>query len=224
MKNKLILSAMIGMFLSVGCIIGDELTTITIRPDGSADWVRFKSNVRSSERGEKRAEELSKFIEGFDSHTGPDFAHIVESGGELVDAVWIRAEEPYSTLIKARFPTAASLEKFWTIKSEEGEVLAQARFIHDSNRRRLSLTIRGSRQQNMEPKEPITLKELRENQANSISEARIAVTDGQIVASEGFVVAADKQSCLMDSSRIDELLRSTTGDVELFLEWEVTSK
>lgn len=223
MKKELILFTMSTVPLIIGCIVSDELTTITIRPDGSADWVQFKSNVRSSETGDKRAQELLKFIDEFESHTSSDFVRIAEAGGKVLERRWVESEEPYSTLVKARFPTAAALSRFWTVKGQKGEVLAEANFTRELNRRRLSVTIPGEGGKN-ETKEPLSFRDFREQQANGISETRIVVTDGQIVASEGFVVAGDKRSCLMDPTRIAELLRSTTEQVELFVEWEVAEK
>lgn len=52
-KTALLSTAAATIILIVGCIVSDELTTITIQPDGSADWIRFHSNIRSTEKGEK---------------------------------------------------------------------------------------------------------------------------------------------------------------------------
>lgn len=224
MKKRLLLTAVTMVVIAIGCLINDEITTITIRPDGSADWVKFVSNVRSSETGDKRAQELRKFVDEFETRTGADFVHIREVGGELLETRWIEADEPYSAFIKARFPSAATLERFWTVKGEKGDVLIQARFTPNSKRRRLSLLIAGPREKAAESERPLTSRDLREQQANGISETRIVVADGQIVACEGFVPAADKRSCLIDRTRIDELLRGTTGEVELFVEWEVSGQ
>jgi hypothetical protein len=49
--------------LMAGCIVNDELTTITIQPDGSADIVKFRSNIRSSEKGRKGEAELQRYVE-----------------------------------------------------------------------------------------------------------------------------------------------------------------
>lgn len=224
LKNGLLPAALPLLVIAIGCLISDEITTLTIRPDGSADWVKFVSNVRSSEAGEKRVEELRKFVDEFEAQTGPDFVRIRESGGELLDAKWIEADEPYSAYIKARFPNAAALERFWTIKGERGDVVVQARFTQNAQRRRLSLKVPRSRDKAVESPKLVTARELREQQANGISESRIAVVDGQIVACEGFVPAADKRSCLMDRASIDELLRAPTDEIELFVEWEVIGK
>ena len=60
-------SVLAALVLAGGCIISDELTTITILPDGSADWVRFQSNIRSTESGLKGKQELQKFANDFDA-------------------------------------------------------------------------------------------------------------------------------------------------------------
>lgn len=224
LRKCLLLTTVTVIAIVAGCLINDELTTLTIRSDGSADWVKFVSNVRSSETGDKRAQELRKFVDEFETRTGSDFVRIRDAGGELLEAQWIEADEPYCAYIKAKLPTAAALEQFWTVKGEQGDVLVQARFTRNAQRRRFSLIITGSRERAADTPKPMTARDLREQQANGISETRIAVTDGQIVACEGFVPAADKRSCLIDRTRIDELLRATTGEVELFVEWEVSGK
>lgn len=209
------------MVLIVGCILNDELTTIVIRPDGSADWVRFRSNIRSSVKGEKGAQELLKFIEDFEAQRGDDFDRIKGAGGEILDFRWVQREEPYSTLLTARFPNAATVERFWTIKGELGEVVVQTHLIFDHNHRRLSLKIPAPSKSDLEERGEPSLWKFRRDQANGISETRIVVANGEIISSEGFIVADDLRSCLIDTQRIDELLRRTHGEVEVFVEWEV---
>ncbi len=212
------------LLLLAGCIVSDELTTITIQPDGSADWIRFQSNVRSTEKGEKRTQELKKFVDEFDAQTDSECVRITDAGGEVLDARWVRRAEPYATLVTAKFPSAAALETFCTIKGEKGAILAQARFTLRDNRRRLSLRIPMPGDEQSADKTPPTFTKLREQQANAISETRVVVAGGRIVASQGFVVADDKRSCLLDSAEIDALLRSDKDHIELFLEWELDQK
>lgn len=224
MRNVLLfftVAAMVAIGLVAGCIVSDELTTLTIRPDGSADWIRFQSNIRSTESGAKGAQELKTFVEEFDARSNSDFARIAEAGGEVIEARWVRREEPFANVVKVRFPTATTLEKFFTVKNDKGEVVAPVRFTQDGNRRRISVVIPIPRDQPQETKAPLTPRELREQQANGFSETRVAVTGGRIVASQGFVVANDKRSCLLDSAQIEELLRRRPEQVELFIEWEL---
>lgn len=207
--------------LIAGCIVSDELTTLTIQPDGSADWIRFQSNIRSTESGAKGTQELKKFVEEFDARSNSDFARITEAGGELVEARWVRREEPFANVVKVRFPTAATLEKFFTVKNDKGEVVAPVRFTQEGNRRTISVVIPIPRDEPPETTTPPTPKELREQQANGFSETRVAVVGGRIVASQGFIVANDKRSCLLDSAQIQELLRRRPKQLELFIAWDL---
>lgn len=208
----------------VGCIVSDELTTLTVRPDGSADLVKFQSNIHSTESGAKGTEELKKFVEEFDARRNPDHVRIMESGGEILETRWVQRDEPYANVLKARFPTAASLENYGTLKDDKGDVVAQARFTQDGNRRRLSLIVPIPRDQKLETKPTPSFQEFRSQQANALSETRIVVAGGRITASQGFVVAADKRSCLLDAAQVEELLRGPPAQVELFVAWELDAK
>jgi hypothetical protein len=204
-----------------GCIISDQLTTLTIHPDGSADWVRFQSNIRSTQPGPQGVEELQRFIETFDSHQDPDYVRITDSGGEVQEARWVRHEEPYANLLVARLPNASALENFGTVKNEQGEVVAQARFLQDGNRRRFSLTLPVPDKQETAEEIQAAREQRRREQANGISETRVAVAGGRITASQGFIVAGDKRSALVDADEIQKLLWAADRGLVLFLEWEL---
>ena len=217
-------AVVIALVVIAGCIVSDELTTLTIQPDGSADWIKFRSNIRSTEQGAKGAQELAKFADEFDSRSAADFVRIAESGGEVVDSHWLRHEEPFATVIKARFSTAAALEKFGTIKNDKGEVIAPVHFTKDGNGRKIWLVVSVSNEEPSATQAPRSPQELREQAANGLSETRVVVAGGRIVASQGFVVASDKRSCLLDANQIVGLLRNHSAQVELFIEWEVPAK
>jgi hypothetical protein len=203
-----------------GCIVSDQLTTLTIHPDGSADFVRFQSNIHSNEAGTKGEEELRRFVEEFEAGKDSDVVRIAESGGIIVESRWVSRDVPFSTLVVARMPTAAVLEKFCTFSGERGETLVAGRFTEDDRRRKLSLLISPSKVQ--EPSAPeIAASNSRQALANGFSEMRIAVTKGKIMDARGFTVASDKQSALLAPEEIDRLVRASRGQVELYLEWEV---
>ena len=207
--------------LFAGCIVSDQVTTLTIQPDGSADWVKFQSNIRSTEKGAKGAQELKQFVEEFDTHKDADYQQITQAGGVVLEARWLRREEPPANLIVAKFPNASVLQEFCTIKGEKGEVIAKARFTENGKRRRFSIVVPVPKDE--KPGEPATptIKQLRQDQANGISETRIVVPGGQIVDSQGFTVAADKRSALLEPAEIRSLFQSGREQVELFLEWEL---
>jgi hypothetical protein len=220
--RRLALAAAIPLLLGVvlvGCIVGDELTTFSIRPDGSADLVLFRSNVRSTEAGAKADEEQKSYVERFDAGQDPDHVRIREAGGEIVAAHWLRREHPCANVVTARFPDPSALEKYLTITGKDDELRLEAHFSKEATRRRLSFVLRPGR--DFKLSEPATVKESRQKQADGVSETRFAVTEGRIVATRGFTVAADGRSALLALDEIQKLLLADPQRVELFLEWEV---
>jgi hypothetical protein len=220
--TRTFLTAAAILWLLSSCIVSDQLDTLTIRPDGSADWVRVQSNIHSSEKGQKGAEELKAFIESFEARRDPDLVRIREAGGEVLEARLIRREEPCATLVAARLPGARALEAFSTLKDEKGEPVVRARFREEGPRRRLTLAVKVAKKDLPAPGERPSDAERRRAQADGISETRVAVAGGRITASHGFEVARDERSALLDIPAIQDLLLSGGGEAEAFLEWELT--
>lgn len=117
-----------------GCIVSDQFTTITIHPDGSADLTRFQTDIHPSATGANAEEELRRFVADFDARHDPDLLRIEESGGEIIESRWVRQEVPSSTVVAARLPDVAALEKFCTLRGELGETLVEGRFTQDDHR------------------------------------------------------------------------------------------
>jgi hypothetical protein len=222
MTRAFLFAAAVALAMLAGCIVSDQVTTITILPDGSADWVRFQSNIRSSEAGAKGAEELKRFVEEFDARRDPDQLRIKEVGGEVLESRWLRKAEPHATLVVARLPSARALEDYATFKDDKGEVVARARFTQAEKRRRFSIEIPVPKEEKAKEAAPEpSIEDARKEQANGISETRIAVAGGRIVDSRGFTVAADGRSALLEPRRIEALLREAGEKLEIFLEWEI---
>ncbi len=207
-----------------GCILSDQVTTLTIRGDGSADWVRFLSNIRSTEAGEKGERELRQFIEDFDARRDDEMRRIIRAGGEIVEARWLRREKPLANVVVARLPDAASLERFGTMTDEQGTEVVRTRFTKKDSRRRLAFVVAVT--DNLRPSEPghSTIRAFRQDQADSIGETRVAVVGGRIVDARGFTVARDRRSALLEPVEIRELLRDAGESLELFLEWEIDAE
>jgi hypothetical protein len=205
-----------------GCVVGDQLTTVTVHPDGSADLVVFRSNLRSTEKGDKAEKELADYKTSFETRAAGDFARIREAGGGMVEASWVRPQAPFSNFVRARFPSPSALEKFWTVKDKDGGFQLTTQFHSDGLHRSLTVEITVPPEKaNPSQSSPTDVEQFRQTLANGISETRIAVTNGSITAARGFTVADDKQSALLNGSAIDEVLRSG-GKAELYLDWDVT--
>jgi hypothetical protein len=208
--------------LAAGCIVQDDVTTITIRPDGSADLVTFNSNIRSTEPGSKGDDELRHYVEEFDAGKTQEIAAIARAGGTVLDTWWVRRELPYSNVMSARLPNAAALIKWGTIEGEEGQMRVTSHFAQDGDKRKLSMFALPPKDLKLDDIRSTSVKESRKRQANGISEIRVVVLHGEITASQGWTVATDKGSALLDLDEIAELLRTTPEHVEMFVEWKLT--
>ncbi len=206
-----------------GCIVGDELRTITIHPDGSAELVKVQSNIHSSETGAKADEELRRYAQEFDAKKSVDHVRISEAGGEVDESRWVRKEPPYANVIVGRLPSAAVLEKAFTFKGDDGKTLVAARFTQEGTRRKFSLQVTLPSEQDLNSTTEKSIEELRASQANGLSETRFAVVGGKIVDARGFAVAADKQSALLEPKAILELLKNRR-QIEAFIEWELADQ
>ncbi len=212
----------LGLFVAVsGCVVGDQLSTMTIHPDGSADVVTVRSNLRSTESGEKGEKELVDYKTQFNARTLDDFVRLREAGGTMIDSGWLRQDTPSANYITAHLPNSQALEQYASIKGGDGAQLTEAKFESQGTRRKFSLRITWPGAQADPSHLPISsVEELRQSLADGISETRIAVADGTIVSAQGFTVASDKQSALLDVSALDAIFRSG-GTAELLIEWEV---
>ena len=213
--------AVSAVVLLSGCIVLDEVTTISVHPDGSASLVVFHSNVRSTEAGTNADSELRRYAEDFDARKSEDFIRITQAGGEVVDARWLQREVPYSSLIVARLPTVTALEKFCSIEGKDDDLRLTTQFSANGSRRKLTMVALPPRDFKLPDNSTRSPNEVQQDKANGFSETRIVVTGGQIVASQGWTVASDKSSALLSVDEISRILRNSPDRIELFIEWEV---
>ncbi len=214
---------LIPLVLVAGCIVGDQLTTLTIHADGSADLVIFSSNLRSTQAGKEGERELAEYKARFDARSQDEMVRIREAGGEILEASWIRQHVPFSHVIYARLPDESSLEKFASSTNDDGRQQIAMQLQSEGVHRRLSLQI------TVPPDAMDTAQlsttdagKLRQRFADGISETRIAVVGGSIVNARGFTVAEDKKSALLDVGEIAKILQTSGPKAELYLEWEVS--
>lgn len=221
--TTLTLMALLPLLLLVGCIVGDQLTTLTIQPDGSADYVVFRSNLHSTQTGEKAEAELAQYKATFNARTDDECVRIRNAGGDIVETTWLREQAPFSNALHARFPDASALEKFYTIESDDGRTQITTQFQSDGDHRRLTIHVMLPEDQNKSP-QPATAdsEQFEQSLANGVSLTRLAVANGSITAARGFTIAGDKQSAVLNNTEIAELVHEGHGTAELFLEWDVT--
>jgi hypothetical protein len=211
------------LLLLAGCIVGDELTTLTVHPDGSAELVILRSNLHSTEKGEKADKEITEYRSRFDTLTDGEFARIQGAGGSIEATTWFRRQAPLSNVVHARFPNAAALEKYWTIRSDDGGSLVTSEFHADGIHRRLTFQVTVPHDETTSPPAAmVDARQFQQSQANGISVNRFAVANGAITGARGFTVADDKQSAVLNSTEIAAVIRDGRGTADLYLAWDVT--
>lgn len=216
------LAMLVMLLLLAGCVVGDALTTLTIQPDGSAELVIVRSNLHSTEQGEKAVKEIADFQSEFDGRSNDESRRVRDAGGSVVTAAWIRRETPLANLFHARFPSAAALERYWSIRSDDGQSQVTARFHSNGAHRRLTFLVTAPQDAGAAPPAAtVDVREVQRSQANGISSTRIAVAGGRITGARGFTIADDKQSAVLNAAEIAESLQIGKGTAELFLEWDV---
>src|SRR5690242_19234991 len=164
--------ALVLILFAGGCVVGDELTTFTLNPDGSADLVVFRSNLHSTEKGEKGEKELAEYQANFDTQAKEEFSRIRDAGGQVMLTSWVRARAPFSNVVHAHFPDTAALEKYWTVKDEDKRPLITTRFQKDGARRRLTFRITVPEDNEQAPAASADINQFRQALANGISETR----------------------------------------------------
>jgi hypothetical protein len=220
-STTLLRAVLISLLLAGGCVVGAQLTPFTIHPHRSADLVVFRSNLRSTEKGDKAANELADYKTKFEARTEDELLRIREAGGAILETSWVREQVPLSNLAHAQFPNASAFEKFLTIKNEDGSSQIETHFRSDGARRSLTVQVSLPASKANPSESPLSdAEQLTQALANGISETRIALTGGAITTARGFTVASDKQSALLNICAIDEIIH-TGGNGKRYLEWEV---
>lgn len=221
MPRNTLPSALLILLLSAGCIVSDQINTVTVNPDGSAELVMFRSNIRSTQKGEKADKELAGYRRMFDAQTDEGMARIREVGGEILKTVWVRDDVPLSNVLHARFSKASQLEEYFG--RQDGPVQITTQFQSDGLIRRLVFQVTlSSDALQTSPSAPSSGEEVRQAMANGVTENRIAFVNGSITSSSGFTVANDKQSALVNVSEVLKVLLDQQGQARFFIEWNVS--
>lgn len=213
-------AALASIALLASCIVSDQLTTVTINADGSAELICVQTNVHSSEQGAKAAADLERYRTEFNQQQSADDARLLAAGALLQEARWLREEPPLATVATWRLPSADVLQRAFTIPGDDGQALVTAQFTSEGERRRFSLVVSLPPEQTANVQTQQTLRELRQTQADNLSETRFVVASGKIEDARGFTVAGDRQSALLEVREIIEALRGQR-QYEAYLVWNV---
>jgi hypothetical protein len=210
---KAICAAMIGMlaFLTSGCITKDEITSFVIDPDGAVTFSTYRLNIASDKEGEEGKKELADHIRGLEEKNGGDFADLVKANAKDVKITILRKAAPASVLITAQIPSLKDLAAYLS----DSDITCTAISTERTRGIRCEYTIKSKPSKGEELPEPAKPR------ANSFSEIRVALAEGTIVKAQGFSVAQDKRSALVDMETLEKMEHWEVPSAVILLEWQI---
>ncbi|NLB69446.1 MAG: hypothetical protein GX804_07165 [Lentisphaerae bacterium] len=222
MKYKFYFLITVVVLFACGCIVNDDVSVLTINPDGSADLVVFCSNIHSTEKGEKGREEVAGYCRAFDARSRDDMQRLTKAGAVIKSAEWIDKSVPMSNLLQASFPDLESLKSLLNFSDSEGKQTIKPKYTFSNGVGHFSVQVEVN-EKDIPDAQDATARyaQFKRDRANSISEMRIAIAGGKITEASGLIVARDGQSALIDSDDILEKLRTNKGKAEFFMQWEI---
>ena len=209
------------LLTATSCIVSDQVTTLIIKPDGSAEVIVTRSNIHFRGNEQKREEELKKYKNDFNNQDQWWFNRIERAEGGVEEARWIKKTEPMANYIRGSLPSKSSLEQFLTLKHKDNKWNLTSEFKKDGSNRELSIRISPPNEKELSAPSNDDVGRMRKQLANSISHTRIAVVEGKITDATGFTVADDGQSALLDRSTFPEKLWTRNETITIFLRWTV---
>ncbi|MCA9059383.1 MAG: hypothetical protein KDA85_12825 [Planctomycetaceae bacterium] len=205
-----------------GCIVGDQVTTFTINPDGSAELTIWRSNLHSTESGDAAVRELAEFQAAFAAQSGEEFDRIRTAGGTIVSNTLLRDQAPFASVIRARFDSAAVLARYFAAENAENGIRIRTDFTSDGNDRVITFQVIVPDQLRKEfAAKDQTLQQRRQAVADGISETRFAFVGGTITSADGFIIAGDRQSAVLAIDEVMRRINTSEQPAEFRIAWDV---
>ena len=210
---KSIYAAIISMlaFLMSGCITKDEITSVVIDPDGAVAFSIYRLNITSDQNGEDGKKEFAKYIRGLEEKSDAYFETLAKANAKDVKVTILRKDAPASVLITARIPSLKDLAASLSDDDHNCTVISTEH----------TRGIRCEYTSKSKPSKEKELPEPAEPRANSFSEIRVALAEGTIVKAQGFSVAQDKRSALLDWETLQKMDYWEVPSYAISLEWQI---
>ena len=178
-----------------------------IDPDGAVTVSKYRSNLTSDQRGEDAKKELADFVRDLEQKSGSDFAKLEKANAKDVTVMILRRAAPASFLVTARIPSLKDLAVYMSDKDTDCTALSTERT------RGIQCQLKLSKGKAIpEPANP---------PADSFSEYRFALAEGTIIKAQGFSVAQDKHSALLDLEVLEKMENLEVPSVTFLLEWQI---
>jgi len=208
---KAICAAMISIlaFLTSGCITKDEIVSFVIDPDGAVTFSTYVLNITSDLNGEAGKKELADLIRDHEEKKGSYFENLAKANAKNIKVTILRKTSPASGLITARIP---SLKDFAAGLGDDDFNCTALSTEHTRGIRCECIITPSKGKELPEPAKP---------RANSFSEIRVSLAEGTIVKAQGFSVAQDKRSALVDMETLEKMENWEVPSATILLEWQI---
>jgi hypothetical protein len=195
------------VLLFSGCIVGDEIMNFVIDPDGAVTVSDYRTNLTSDQKGENASKELADFVRDLEQKSGSNFAKLEKANAKDVQVMILRRAAPASFLVTARIPSLKDLAVYISDNDTDCTALSTERT------RGIQCQLKLSKGK--------AIPEPAKYRADSFSEYRFALAEGTIIRAQGFSVAQDKHSALLDLEALEKMENLEVPSVTLLLEWQI---
>ncbi len=202
-----ITTALLGLCLLVlsGCLLEDTRHTLYVGPDNSVTWRVVRDLIRSDRDDvDERYDEEAEFLASLDSGVEGWTELLTDFGAREVDAELLRAERPYTVVVRARFGHVEELVAGLLAESEDD---VRVSFVEQGSLRTLRITPPPSEDEPADEDTPDP-----DAAARPVSEVRLVLTEGRFIDAIGFALSQDGAVAVPLEGQ---------DDTELLLVWDL---
>jgi hypothetical protein len=194
------------------CATGDEIESYLIEPDGAVDFSIYRINLHSQEAGEKAKKELAGFIHNMEKKRGSPFIELAKVHAMKVNVEILHKNSPASVLITGRIPSLNNFAAYFSGEYKNSSIICTPISRERTHGLACELTKKPSNE-NAQPEKVTT-------RADSFSETRFALATGSFTEAQGFLLANNRRSAILDEDAIMKMWDSQIRKITLTLEWQ----
>jgi len=208
-------AAVIGIlaFFLSACVTGDEVTNYVIDPDGSVSFSIYRLNLTTDQTGEEAKKDLTNYIRELDERRGDLFTKLMKGNAKEVNVTILRRASPASGLITGQIPSLNDFAAYISEKDEDISLVCTP-ILRERTRGFLFKLIRKPLKEKAQP-------ETATPRADSFDETRFALAEGSFTKAQGFLLAHNKRSALLDTETLLKMWNSQNPSITLSLEWQI---
>lgn len=166
-----------------GCLLEDTRHTLFLAPDGSVTWRAVRDVIRSDHDDlDDRADEEASFLESFDAGEEGWSELLGELGAQETSVELLRAERPYTVLVRARFAHVQDLLAGLMADAKEDVLVL---YEEDGSLRTLHIELPPGEEE-LGPEEAKG-----DEQSRAGDDFRLVLIEGRFIEADGFELSPD---------------------------------